>query len=104
MQEGFCEVLDFYVVWSGEYFVIQIARVDHAFRLETDHFGFFIRTGPVLDSVRNYNAFSWSHGDCMVPEFDAKIALPNQEQFIFVVMVMPRKLPLHFDDFDFLTI
>ena len=40
----------------------------------------------------------------MVSELDPKISLPNQEQFIFVFMKMPRKLSHHFNNFDLLTI
>ncbi len=98
------EVLDSHVIWSGECFVVHIAGVDYARRFETDHFGFFIRTGAVLDSAGDHHAFSRSHGDNMVSEFDAKISLPNKEQFVFVIMAMPRKLTLHFDNFDFLTV
>jgi hypothetical protein len=37
-------------------------------------------------------------------ESDAKISLPDQEKFILVFMMMPRKLSHHFNNFDLLTI
>jgi hypothetical protein len=40
----------------------------------------------------------------VVSELDAKISLPDQEKFILVFMMMPRKLSHHFNNFDLLTI
>jgi hypothetical protein len=40
----------------------------------------------------------------MVPEFDAKPPLANQEELVFVLMVVPGKLAQYLDDLDFLAI
>jgi hypothetical protein len=40
----------------------------------------------------------------MVSELDAKISLPEQEQFILMFMMRLRTLSHHFDDFNLLTV
>ncbi len=39
-----------------------------------------------------------------VPELDAKAALPDQKQFVHVIVVVLRESPLHFDQLDLLAV
>jgi hypothetical protein len=99
----FCR-LDSYSVGRGKLLIDQIAGIEYALRFKAKDFSFFIRAGPVLDSAGNNKTLPGSQSNHVVSKLDAKIPLPDQEQFIFLIVVMPGKLALHFDDFDFLAI
>jgi hypothetical protein len=52
----------------------------------------------IRTSIPAGEPFGWR---CLpVPELDAKAALPDQKQFVHVIVVVPRESPLHFDQLD----
>jgi hypothetical protein len=58
----------------------------------------------VLDSARYHNTLSGPHGNHVIPELDAEISLPHEEQFVLVFVMVPGELALHFDDLEFLAV
>ena len=98
------EVSDFHAAWRGENLVGHIARIQHASRLEAKDFGFLVGTGPMFGSAGHHEAFARLQSHDVVSEFDAKTPLANQEELVFVPMVVPGKLAQYLDDLDFLAI
>ncbi len=73
-----------------------------------EHLGFFFSERPVLDSARHDYELS-----CFDPFFaneagfaivHAKAAFYDQEQFIFVLVMMPRKRPLKLHELEELPV
>jgi hypothetical protein len=95
---------DFYPAGCGEYVVCDIAGVQHASRLETKNLGFFIGARPMLHPAWHYQAFARPQADNAVSEFDAKLSLPNHEELVFVLVMVPGELSLRLDDLDFLPV
>jgi hypothetical protein len=58
----------------------------------------------MLYSAWNHQGFPWPELNDAVAEFDSKTAFPHQKEFIFMVMMVPRKLALKLDEFHLLTI
>ena len=50
------------------------------------------------------DAFTGVEGDDVVSEFDAESSLPDEEEFVFVLVMVPGEFALHFDEFDFLIV
>jgi len=84
--------------------VCNIAGVQHASRLEAKDLGFCVGAGTMFRPAWHYQAFAGFQGDDTVSEFDAKSSLPNHEELVFVLVVVPWELSEHLDDFDFLPV
>ena len=95
---------DLHVVRSGEGFVFDVAGVSDGGGLKEYDFGFLVGGGAVFDTARNDKSLAGAEFDRVFPEFDSKAAFPHQEEFVFVVMMMPGELALHFDQLDLLAI
>ena len=54
--------------------------------------------------MRDDEEFTFSQLDSLVSELDPHPTAPNEEEFIFAFVVMPRKDALELHNFDFLTI
>jgi hypothetical protein len=59
-------------------------------RFEEQNLRFVIGAGAALDAAQNDNAFAGAHFD-NVSELDAKPALPDQEEFVFLLMLVGRR-------------
>jgi hypothetical protein len=95
---------DFYPAGCGKYVVCDIAGVQHASRLEAKNLGFFIGAGPMLHPAWHHQTFAGPQADNTVSKFDAKLSLPNHEELIFVLVMVPRKLSFRLDDLDLLPV
>jgi hypothetical protein len=91
-------------VWRGVGPILNIAGVSQLGRLKEDHLGLFIGGRAVFHAVRNYQCLPGTEIHHAVAEFNSEAPFPNQKEFILMVMLMPGKLALNFDEFDLLTI
>jgi hypothetical protein len=101
---GFRLGLDFYAVGGGEGCVGDVAGIQDACWFEAEDFGFFIGAGSVFDAAWDYDAFAGIECDDVVSEFDAEASLEDEEEFVFVFMMVPGEFALHFDEFDLLIV
>ncbi len=58
----------------------------------------------MLGSARHHETFARPQDDDPVAEFDAEFPFPDQEEFIFVGMLVPGEFALDLDELDFLTV
>jgi hypothetical protein len=84
--------------WRGEIRLHSTPGVARRGGLEKDYFRFFVRRGSVLISVRHNEEFSLVQLDESVTELDPHPATPNQKEFVFAFVLMPREdaLELHY--------
>ena len=90
--------------WGCEFRLPGAAGVWGRRWLEKNDLRFVLSRGAMLDPVRNDKEFPCIQLDCPVPELDPHSAAPDEEQLIFVFMMMPRKDALEFHHFHFLTV
>ena len=62
------------------------------------------RDGPVLDAARDDQKLPFFQPERMVPKIHSESPLDDQEQLILVLMMMPDKLSLEFDQLDVLAV
>jgi len=81
--------------------VHDIAGVERRLRLEQDDLTFVtFRYGKVLDTTRGDDELTGADPDAAVPKPHEKSSLVNEEQFVFVIVVMPHELALELGELD----
>ena len=84
--------------------MLNVAGVTRRSRLEDQNFSFLIRSGTMLDAMRNDDELTWVQFDHSVAKFDTK-ATPNaKEELVLPLMLMPHKGAAELHDFDFLPV
>jgi hypothetical protein len=59
-----------------------------------------VRDGKMLDHARDDDKFAGANDGLMVAKLHAQDAFDDQEELIFVLMMMPEELALEFDDLN----
>jgi hypothetical protein len=63
-----------------------------------------VGAGSVFGAAGYDDAFTGLECDDVVSEFDAKASLEDEEEFVFVLVMVPGEFALHFDQFDLLIV
>jgi hypothetical protein len=91
-------------LWRRKFLVHYIAGVEHVRRFKAQHLCFFICAGAMLDSTGHQYTVTRSQLHNMIAKFHPKISAPDKKEFIGIRMMVPRKFPPAFDQFDFLSV
>jgi hypothetical protein len=81
-------------------FVGDISGVQSGFRFDQDDMNFFVGHGAVFDPARDDDKFAFADDHFMVAKFHAQCALDDEEEFVFIVVMMPDEFTFEFDGFD----
>lgn len=73
-------------------------------RLEQENMNFVLRHGSMLDHSWHNEKLSFVNVNGLVAKLHSQHTLRHQEQFVFILMVMPNELAFQFCCFDMLTI
>src|SRR5579863_799920 len=96
---GACRGSDALELGDGP-FVGNVSRVESGLRFDQNDVNFFVGDGAVFYAARNDYEFAFADDSFAVAKFHAQSALDDEEEFVFVVMMMPDKFALEFDSFD----
>ena len=81
-----------------------IPGVRRALGLDQQEMRFFVRNGTVLHSARNHKHLSGRKDDFTVAQFDPQTTTQHQEKVIGLIVLVPHKLALDFNDHEVMTI
>ena len=93
-----------YPVWRGKFLVRDISRIARLRGFKNQHLGFGVRQGAMLDATGDNAEFARLQGYRPIPKFNRDLTPPNEEQFILVVVMVPRKCSMKFHEFHFLPV
>jgi hypothetical protein len=96
--------LDLYAFGCGEGVVGDVTGVQDACRFEAKDFGFFVGAGAMFGAAGYDEAFAGVEGDDVVSEFDAELTSPDEEELVFVLVMVPGEFAPDFDELDLLII
>ena len=83
--------------------ILDVSSVESPFWFQQDNLAFVCSARAMLEVCWNDNEFSSIHND-VVPSFfvlhlHCQRTFGNQEQLVFVIVVVPHKIPLNLDQF-----
>jgi hypothetical protein len=92
-------------LWRGNRsFVDDVAGVEGRSGLEEEHVGFGLRDGPMLDASRNDEELSFPERDIPIAKLHDEAATNDEEELVFVFVLMPHELPLELHELDLLAV
>lgn len=84
--------------------VLHVAGIERGGGLEEQNPALFFGHGFVFDSARHDDELAWFEFDVFASEFDAEASLHNQEQLVFVLVMMPDEFAFQFVELHQLSI
>jgi hypothetical protein len=81
-------------------FVGDVAGVQSGFRFDEHDVDFFVGCGAMLYAAGDDDEFAGADTRFVIAEFHAQRAFDYQEEFVFIVVMMPDEFALDLDYFD----
>src|SRR5262245_2910265 len=84
--------------------ILRVPGVEGGSRLEEHDVDLLFGDWPMLHSARHDQEFTLFEPDHAIAEVHPKASLDHEEEFVFVLMVVPDELPLELHEPDLLTV
>lgn len=89
---------------GGGAFILKVAGIERAGWLEQQHVNLFVCYGAVFDTAGNDEELALFEPDPAIAELHVEAALDDQEELVFMVMMVPHERTEEFDELDELAV